>query len=354
MKKIVSFLMVALLLVNVASFTPKAEATAKIAADDISVEIKGTYSIDEVRESLKELKNGDISIPELHEKYEKQLIPLNLYCSGIDDINKLYGLQFIISTDNTDLAFASVETNIQNGNKIGTSLWSAYLSAQDSEFCEARVLLYGTKEINNELNKSVNMIEEDKYSVATVYMIADKDFKGEANIMVSIEDIASKNNKGTVVSAADSFESLTYFTIKEGKQKDIKISMLGAQIRTKLPQGLRFGTKVELGSTKKKIEDISYGTLIAVTNQLGDNELTLETEQVYHNSVGSIYSEKGSTVVFTGEIKDFPKDGRYDTVNFTARAYVRYKLKGSSKYTVIYADPIIRNVDNIKSKLGKK
>lgn len=352
MKKIVSFLMVALFLVNLVSFTPKADSSAKIAADNINVEIKGTYSIEDARESLNDLKNGDVSTSELHTQYEKQLIAVDLYCSGIDDINKLYGLQFVISTDNEDLAFVSVETNIQNGKKIGSSVWSAFLSAQNSEFTETRVLLYGTQEINSELNKSVNMIEENKYSVATVYMIADKDFKDEASVMVEIEDIASKNSKGTVVSAADSFESLTYFTVKEGKQKDIKLEMLGAQIRTKLPQGLRFGTKVELGSTKKKIEDISYGTLIAVTNQLGDNELTLETEQPFYNSVGSIYSEKGSTIVFTGEIKDFPKDGKYDTVNFTARAYVRYKLKGSSKYVVIYAEPIIRNVDNIKSKLG--
>lgn len=352
MKKIISFLMVALLLVNVASFTPKADATAKIAADNINVEIKGTYSIDEARDSLKDLKNGDVSLAELYEQYEKQLIGVELYCSGIDDINKLYGLQFMVSTDNEDVAFVSVETNIQNGKKIGTSVWSAFLSAQNAEFTEARVLLYGTQEINSELNKTVNMMDEDKYSVATIYMIADKDFKGEADVEVSIEDIASKNSKGTVVSAADSFETVTSFTIKEGKQNDIEMQMLGAQIRTSLPQGLRFGTKVELGSTKKKIDDISYGTLIAVTNQLGDNELTLETEQVYYNSVGSIYSEKGSTVVFTGEVKDFPKDGRYDTVNFTARAYVRYKLKGSNKYTVIYSEPIIRNVDNIKSKLG--
>lgn len=352
MKKIISFLMVALFLVNVANFAPKADAAAKIAADNINVEIKGTYSIDEARDSLKDLKNGDVSLPELHEQYKKQLIAVELYCSGIDDINKLYGLQFSVSTYNEDVAFVSVETNIQNGKKIGTSVWSSFLSAQNAEFTEARILLYGTQEINSELNKTVNMMDTDKYSVATLYVIADKDFKGEAEIEISIEDIASKNNKGTVVSAAESFEEVTSFTIKESKQKDIVMQMLGAQVRTNLPQGLRFGTKVELGSTKKKIDDISYGTLIAVTNQLGDNELTLETEQIYHNSVGSIYSEKGSTVVFTGEIKDFPKDGRYDTVNFTARAYIRYKLKGSNKYTVIYADPIIRNVDNIKSKLG--
>lgn len=354
MKKFISFLMVALLLVNFTGFSPKADVVANITADNVRVEIKGNASIDDARNSLKELKNGEISVLELHKQYEKQLIPVTLYCSGIDNINKLYGLQFIVSTDNTDLAFVSVETNIQNGKKIGASVWSAFLNAQNAEFSEARVLLYGTKEINNELNQSVNMIEKDKYNIATIYLVADKDFKGEANIMVQVEDVASKNNKGTVVSAADSFESLTYFTIEEGKQEDIRIQMLGAQVRTNLPQGLRFGTKVDLGSLKKKIDDISYGTLIAVTNHLGENELNLETEQAHYNNLGSIYSEKGSTVVFTGEIKDFPKDGRYDTVNFTARAYVRYKLKGSSKYTVVYADPIIRNVDNIKSKLGMK
>ena len=111
-------------------------------------------------------------------------------------------------------------------------------------------------------------------------------------------------------------------------------------------------TKVDFGTLKNKVEDVSYGTLIVVTKQLGANELKLETEQIYHNSVGSIYSEQDGTIIFTGEITNFPKDGRYDTVNFTARAYIRYKKKGSNKYTVVYSEPIIRNVDNIKSQLG--
>ena len=165
MKKFISFLMVALLLVNFTGFSPKADVVANITADNVRVEIKGNASIDDARNSLKELKNGEISVLELHKQYEKQLIPVTLYCSGIDNINKLYGLQFIVSTDNTDLAFVSVETNIQNGKKIGASVWSAFLSAQNAEFSEARVLLYGTKEINNELNQSVNMIEKDKYNM---------------------------------------------------------------------------------------------------------------------------------------------------------------------------------------------
>lgn len=354
MKKIISFLLVALFLMQAVAFAPVADAGAQIAADNLNVEINGEYSIDDIKASLNELKSGDISVTELHEKYQEQLIMADIYCSGIDDINKLYGLQFMVSTDNSQVAIASIKTNIQNGNKIGSSLWSAYLNAQDTEFSEARVLLYGTKEINSELNKTVNLIEEDKYKVATLYLIAGKDFKGEVNVVLTVEDIASKNSKGTVVTAKDSFKETTYFTITEGKQNEIKMQMLGAQVRTSLPQGLRFGTEVDFGKNKKDITDISYGTLIAVTNQLNGEELTIESDKVYYNCQGSIYSEKGNKIVFTGEITGLSKDGKYDTVNFTARAYIRYKQKGSTKYTVLYADPIVRNVDNIKSKLGMK
>ncbi len=354
MKKIISFLLISLFLMQSLAFTPVAETMAELAADSIHIEIKGNYSIDEIKDSLNQLKSGDISTAELHEKYEDQLIAVDIYCSGIDDINKLYGLQFMATTDNQDIAIASISTNIQNGNKIGTSLWSAYVNTLDTEFQKARVLLYGTKEINNELNKTVNLIEEDKYKVATLYLIADKDFKDEATVKLTVEDIASKNNKGTVVSAKDSFKPSTYFTITEGELKEIEMQMLGAQVRTSLPQGLRFGTEVDFGKNKKNITDISYGTLIAVTNQLGGEELTIESDKVYYNCSGSIYSQKGNKVVFTGELTGLSKDGKYDTVNFTARAYIRYKQKGSAKYTVLYAEPIVRNVDNIKSKLGMK
>ena len=54
-----------------------------------------------------------------------------------------------------------------------------------------------------------------------------------------------------------------------------------------------------------------------------------------------------------GSVEDFPKDGRYDDVNFTARAYVKFKDSNSGEYETVYSEPIVRNVEQIKSKLGE-
>lgn len=354
MKKLVAFILSITMISSLLCYNPIAADSAKLCSDNLSVDINGSYAINEIRQSLDDLKNSKITVDELHKKYNDQLIEVEVYCSGIDSLNKLYGFQFKVDVESDALAVASVSTNLQNGNKIGTSHWSAFLSPQGSNYKKARVLLYGTQEITSELNVRANKIEDDKYSVATIYLIADKDFSGEAKIRYEIEDIASKNDKGTVVSALNNFVKKAEFTVKEEKQTSLKLNMLGAQIRTDAPQGLRFGTEVQFGDMEKEISNISYGTLIAVTEQLGDSELTVESDKLHHNSQATIISSKGGKVLFTGEITGFPKSGKYDTVNFTARSYIRYKRKGSTKYTIEYADPIVRNVDNIKSQLGMK
>ena len=130
--------------------------------------------------------------------------------------------------------------------------------------------------------------------------------------------------------------------------------MLGAQIRVSGKQGIRFGSAVQKDDYFAKCTDVTYGTLIAVTNQLGKKELTHEAECDFLDSPARVIEETDSQVVFSGEITNFPENGDYDTVNFTARSYVKYKEPNEDEYTVVYAEPIVRSVSQIKSLVGIK
>lgn len=356
MKKFISLVLTLSFIFACFTFpTVNAAGNASLGSDDFSFTSSGSISIDTIKEDIKSLNDGAIKKSDLSDKYGSQLRELDICISGIKSLNDIYGIQFSVKVNSSMVALAYLETNLQNSEKIGTSLWEAYMSHKDTNFKSARVLMYGTKAVTAAPNNVVNKVTSNKYKIAKLYYIADSALKEDFAITYTVEDIASKDSTGTVKSISSQFEETAKCTAEyEKSSKEISAKMLGAQIRVSGRQGIRFGTRVVKDEYFSKCEDISYGTLIAVTNQLGKEELTHETECAYFDSEGKVLEETDNYVCFSGEIVDFPANGNYDTVNFTARAYVKYKAPKSEEYTVVYTEPIVRNVSQIKSIIGMK
>ncbi len=335
--------------------TASASGSAEVGSDDSRFTTLATSSYASVKKSIQELNDGKITKNEFANEYGSQLQSVDICISGLKNLNDIYGIQFNVEADNDNVLLAYIETNLQNSEKIGVSRWEAYMTHMDTTLKYARVLMYGTRAVTAAPNDVVNKITSNKYKVATLYYFADDDLTEDFTLTYKVEDIASKDKTGTVKSIPNNFkEKIECKMSYVEKIEDISLKTLGAQIRVSGNQGLRFGTRVLKDAYYEECSDISYGTLIAVTNTLGTEELTLDAECSYLDSQGKILEDTDSYICFSGEITDFPKNGDYDSVNFTARAYVKYKAPDSDEYTVVYAEPIVRNVSQIKSIVGMK
>ena len=350
MKKILSILL-ALTLVFSFAFVPTATAAANasINSEDFSFTAKSELDFDAVKEDIAKLNEGKLSVAQFSGKYMGSIRECNIVISGIKNLNDIYGLQFIVSANSEKVALAYVTTNLQNSDKIGVSLWEAYMKHTSNGLNSARVLMYGTKAITSDTNNLVNKISSGKYNVAKIYYFVSPDMEEDFEIEYTIEDIASKNSKGVVESITAEFKATSKCTATYANaSSEISPKMLGAQVRVSGQQGLRFGTRIEKDSYFEDCTIEESGTLIAVTNQLGTEELTLNSECEFYNSPAKTLDETDDYFVFTGEITKFPENGDYNTVNFTARSYVEYKTP-KGKTQVVYSEPIVRNVDGIKS-----
>ena len=355
MKKLISFLMIVCLLFSTISFTTNAATKAGIVTDNFEFSSGGKYSISDIKKSLDEYKNGSITAEKLAEKYGAQLKSFDIYVEDFQDVNDIYGLQFNVKLSGDNVALAYLTTCVQNGSKVGVSKWEAHLSVRDSAYRTALVLMYGTKSMTSDVNKSVNLSEDNKIKVATIYYLVGSEQKSDFTITYEVEDIATKDSKNTVLSAKSDFKETTTATAKYVKsESNVKLNMLGAQIRVSGEQGLRFGSKVIKNDYYKEIKDVTFGTLIAVTNQLEGSALTHDCNVAYLDSTAKILEDTNEYIVFSGEVQGFKLSGEYNSVNFTARSYIKFKAPDSSKYTIVYTDPIVRSVSEIKSIIGMK
>ncbi len=356
MKKLISMVLtLSMLLVCFAVPTVSAAGDASVASDDFSFVPSGDASINGIKEDVNALLGGDITKAELSDKYGAQLRSLDICISGIKNLNDIYGIQFSVKASSDKVALVYLETNLQNSEKIGTSRWEAYMSHRDTAYKSALVLMYGTRAVTAEPNNIVNKVTSDKYKIAKLYYLVDSGLEEDFTLTYKVEDIASKDSTGTVKSISSQFKEKSVCTAEfQSENDEMSAKILGAQIRVSGAQGLRFGTRLEKDDYFNKCTDISYGTLIAVTNQLGNEELTLESECRFLDSKARVLEDTDNYICFTGEITDFPKNGDYDSVNFTARSYVKYKAPKDDKYTVVYTEPIVRNVSQIKSIIGMK
>ena len=354
MKKILALVLaLSLFALGLSVSTVIAADGAAIESENFSFVPAGKYDIDEIMEDIKSLNDGELTKEELKEKYGSQLRELDIVISGIKDLNDIYGIQFSVKVSSDNVALAYLETDLQNSSKIGVSRWEAYMSHRDSGYKSALVLMYGTRAVTAAPNDLVNKVTSDKYKIAKLYYIANSSLTDDFKITYSVEDIASKDDAGTVKSIASEFKSKSVCEAKLSEEvKGITVKMLGAQIRTSGRQGIRFGTQLSKDEYLEKCDDVSYGTLIAVTNKLGKEKLTQEAECEFLDCSAKVLEETDDYICFSGEVNNFPKNGDYDSVNFTARAYVKYKAPDSEEETVIYTEPIVRSVAQIKSLVG--
>ena len=356
MKKFLSAVLVlSLIFIGLGAPSATAAGNAAIESEKFSFVQGGEFGISEIREDIKNLNDGKLTKAELTEKYGPQLRELDVMISGIKDMNDIYGIQFSVKVDTENVALAYLETNLQNSSKIGVSRWEAYMSHKDTKFKSALVLMYGTRAVTAEPNDVVNKVSSGKYKIAKLYYIVDNNFAEDFKITYSVEDIASKDDNGTVKSIVAEFKETSECVAKFAEElEELNLKTLGAQVRVSGKQGIRFGSRLQKDDYFEKCTDVSYGTLIAVTNQLGKKELTLDAECDFLDSTANVIEETDSQIVFSGEITNFPGNGDYDTVNFTARAYVKYKAPKDDEYTVSYAEPVVRSVSQIKSLVGMK
>ncbi len=356
MKKVISLILtLCFVLACFAVPTVSAAGDATIDSGDFSFVSSGDADISDIKKDIKKLNDGKLTKADFREKYDAQLRELDICISGIKSLNDIYGIQFSVRASSDKVALAYLETNLQNSEKIGVSLWEAYMSHRDTSYKSALVLMYGTRAVTAAPNDVVNKVTSDKYKIAKLYYLADSTLSEDFEITYTVEDIASKDSSGTVKSISSEFKKETECVAEFKDEADeITAKMQGAQIRTSGNQGIRFGTKLTKDEYFSKCEDVSYGTLIAVTNQLGKEELTIDSECRFLDSRANVLEETDSYICFSGEITDFPENGDYDTVNFTARAYVKYKAPKDDEYTVIYTEPIVRSVSQIKSVIGMK
>ena len=355
MKKVISLLITASLLLSSLVFTSNAATKAEIMTDNFDFSSSGSYSINDIKDSLDEYKNGSITAEKLGEKYGSQLKSFDVFVKNFEDVNDIYGLQFNVKLSGENVALAYLTTNTQNGNKVGVSKWEAHLSIRDNAYRSALVLMYGTKPITTDVNKSVNLVSDNKIKVATIYYLVGSEQKSDFEITYTVEDVASKDANNTVLSAKSDFKGTTT-AIAEYKKIDetLYVDMLGAQIRVNGNQGLRFGTKVIKNEYLSRLEDVTYGTLIAVTNQLNGKELNHDTKVTFLDSTAKVLEDTKDYIIFSGEVQGFKASGEYDSVNFTARSYVKFRKPNTTKYTIIYAEPVVRSVAEIKSIIGMK
>ena len=128
-------------------------------------------------------------------------------------------------------------------------------------------------------------------------------------------------------------------------------------IRTKEPMGIRFRYSA-LTSAKNEAEKFvidEIGFIVAVTDVLGDDELTLDFSKyvsgvAYNKADGTdiVFDRSDDTVdVFTCVVRNIPVS-KYKT-NLTCKTYTKITV-GTEQFTV-YGEPVIGNIYDTANKL---
>ncbi len=358
MKKIISLLVSFALLVSMNVGFVSAQHVAEIYINDITFSPSGSYDSETVKKMLSEYENlsSKDAIQNIKQSFGSQLKAVDIFAKNVDSLEDIYGIQFDVSVDSNEVAIAYFETNVQSGSKIGQQRWGAYYNHGSEAFKTCRYLSYGSGKLVTDVNKKAIGTAVGSYKIATMYLIVANDCVDDFNIKLDLTDVAAKDNSG-VISIANKFKSETsaVATVKFFDNQP-NFSMLGAQIRVAGKQGLRFGAVLYKDASYSEYSDISYGVLIAVEKHLKDySSLTLDNKKsnilVCENSVLEDNDEK---IIFCGQVTNFPKKGSYDSVNFVARAYVTYKTGKKGESIVVYSEPIVRNVEQMKTMLGMK
>ena len=127
-------------------------------------------------------------------------------------------------------------------------------------------------------------------------------------------------------------------------EPDIEMDMLGANIRIVSPYGIRFGVQIVKNSDYYRLHNsdsiVEYGTIMIGAGNLGEDELTLETENIRRIKAENLLSDDDTQVTYTGVITDIPQSF-YD-VRVTARGYLIYRDADGKTHTV-YTDRVTQS-----------
>ncbi len=355
MKKFIS-LFLCILLALPFSLTAGAATTAKLSFDGGKyILADGGYALNDIKNAADSFDGSSSSLEKLSQKFGNQLIKTQLYASGVESLNDIYGIQGSVVASSENVVPLTFVTTLQNSERVDFSLWSSYLKRSDTEKSTAQLLLYGTMPLTSPTNKTVNRTSGGKYLIGTLYCLVANEQVEDFSIDFTVTDIASKDINGTVVSAAADFEKKTTAKLASSTAPTaLTAEMLGAKIRTAGAQGLRFGTRVKKDDYFKNCENIVCGTLIVASDILDDDNLEIGMGGAVYDCPATVLQDDDDYLVFSGEIVGFPLDGSYDTVNFTARSYIKYTDIQSGKQCIHYADKIVRSVDGVREKLNKK
>jgi len=359
MKKVFSVLLAICLLSLNLCLPVSANGSAFVGSDNLIIAPNGSYNIASIKEELDKYDNlsSKATINSINEKFSTQIMEVAVYADNVEGLHDIYGFQFNVSVDSEEVVLAYAKTDLQSGDKVGYSLWGAFLQHQSSDYNKAIYLSYGNAPLTSDANNSVNKIEEGKYKIATLVFIVGNDVSKDFKITYDLTDVAAKDKNNKVLSVKDSFKSKTTVEVDvKSTAVSPSVTMLGAQIRSSGSQGIRFGAKLLKDSFYEDCTEISYGILIAVESHVKDKkELIIGNDEFpILNCENVLHEYTDDYLIFTGEITNFPLDGKYNNVNYIAKAYVQYKKTGSNEKETYYTDIIVRNVEQIESMLKQK
>ena len=132
--------------------------------------------------------------------------------------------------------------------------------------------------------------------------------------------------------------------ITPAEEPDIDLSILGASIRITEPYGIRFGIRLGKGGDYARTEIVEYGTLLKPARLLGQEELTLDTQDVRRIPGETVYSENSEELIYTGVLINIPSDHLDDVIS--GRGYLIYKDADGNSRTV-YTDTAARSFHEV-------
>ena len=172
---------------------------------------------------------------------------------------------------------------------------------------------------------------------------------GEENMLVEIIEKVSPESVETVKTQYFYIDVLTRKASRL-QMNDYMSSYSSATVRVSNPIGIRFRARVskDVKEVTEKFTVTEYGFVVAVTDTLGENELTLDFPKSVsgigysrENNIDMVFDSANDDFdVFTGVLKNIPVK-QYKT-NLTCKTYTKIAV-GNDVFTV-YGEPVVNNI----------
>ena len=125
---------------------------------------------------------------------------------------------------------------------------------------------------------------------------------------------------------------------------NLSFETLGASIRLSQPYGIRFGIRVNKNQDFKAITVIEYGTLIISAGTLGNDDLTLNTNNILRIKADKYLENTSTHTTYTGVLINIPKS--FFGTNVVGRGYLKYRGLDGVVYTV-YSSKVVKSFNGV-------